>query len=98
MTEVTNFPASLISVDAKYYCAFRSILSCRKHLGEKSGVLFLLWHCTGALEQVMDFEYKDQTMGWTSSFLLENICNNNNNNNNNYYGYYYYYKKFRSEF
>ena len=62
MIYVTNFPASFILMDTQYYCAFRFILSCRKHLGEKSRFLFQLWHCTGALEQVMDFEYKDNTI------------------------------------
>jgi hypothetical protein len=48
MYEVTDFPASLILIEAQYYREFRSIFSCRKHLGEKSRILFLLWHFSGA--------------------------------------------------
>jgi hypothetical protein len=91
MIEVTNFPASLILIDAQYYCAFRAILSCRKHLGEKSRVLFLLWYCTGALEQVMDLEYKDQTIHGLNIVVFNGKYLHKNNNNNNNYCYYYYY-------
>ena len=43
-------------------------------MGEKSGVLFLLWHCIGVLEQVMDIEYKDQKIhGLNIVVLLDNI-------------------------